>query len=271
MSGCDLRATAEEERFDLRDFSRVREAVLRCDGVIHLGAVSRIVWGERNPALCRSVNIGGMKILAKAILESPNRPWLLFASSREVYGSPARFPCGLESPMNPENVYAETKVESEKIVADLRAAGNAAAVLRLSNVFGATDDHADRVAPAFARAAAFNKILRVEGADNFYDFNSLDDTVDAMEKTVGVLSEGENFLPPLDIVTGRATSLRRLAEIALEAGGGEMMIAPPRGIGAEKFQGDPRPAESALGWRARRSVEESMAELVHAFRKTSHD
>ncbi|MCY4047504.1 MAG: NAD(P)-dependent oxidoreductase [Candidatus Dadabacteria bacterium] len=272
VAGCDLRTKAEEERFDLRDSRRVRDAVWQSDGVVHLGAVSRVIWGEQNPVLCESVNIGGMKNLAMAVLESRRKPWLLLASSREVYGnSPCKNSNGTFQ-INPVNIYAKTKATSELIVADLRTLGVATAVLRLSNVFGTTDDHADRVVPAFARAAAINGILKVEGCDNFFDFNHVNDTVDAIVKTIEILNTGVADLPPLDIVTGRATSLLYLAEMALVTGEGKITVAPSRGVGAEQFQGDPRIAKRILGWRTHESLEESVARLVKDFQGLlSHD
>jgi len=263
--GCDLRADLEDERFDFRDVYRVQSAIENCNGVIHLGAVARVVWGERNPSECRSVNIEGTKALVDAILELKHRPWLLYASSREVYGNPSRLPCGLDSPINPENTYARTKAEAERIVLAARSQGITAASLRFSNVFGSVHDHADRVVPAFARAAADNGVLKLEGPDNFYDFTHLDDTVAAIMLAVGKLEAGVNNLPPLDIVTGRATSLRQLAEIAIAAGRGHIEVAPSRGIGAEKFLGDPLPARKHLGWVAQNPLELMVARLVDDF------
>lgn len=268
--GCDLRADAAAEKFDLRDSRRVHSAIANCDGIIHLGAVSRVVWGEKNPPLCESVNVGGTRILAAAALASPRKPWFLYASSREVYGNPLRLPCGPDSPINPENTYARTKAEAERVVLALRGKKTAVASLRFSNVFGSVNDHVDRVVPAFARAAANDGILRLEGADNFFDFTHLDDTVAAVLRTVDALESGVNDLPPLDIVTGRATSLLQLAKIAMTAGGGQIKNAPSRGIGAEKFQGDPFPAKEHLGWRARQSLEEMVARLVSDFRDLKH-
>lgn len=268
--GCDLRENAENERFDFRDSCRVQSAIKNCDGIIHLGAVSRVVWGEQNPSECRSVNVGGTEALVDAMLESERRPWFLYASSREVYGNPSRLPCGLDSPINPENTYARTKAEAERIVFTTRSQGITVASLRFSNVFGSVHDHLDRVVPAFARAAADNGALRLEGPDNFFDFTHLDDTVAAIMLVVEKLEAGVNNLPPLDIVTGRATSLRQLAEMAIAAGGGSIEIAPSRGIGAEKFQGDPLPAKEYLGWVAQQPLELMIARLVDNFRSLNN-
>ena len=264
--GCDLRAAHSHERFDLRDSSAVRRAMRECDGVIHLGGVSRVVEGERNPELCESVNVGGTRGIVGAAAESPRRPWLLFASSREVYGRPSRLPCAAGTRPDPINAYARSKLAAERAVFGLREKGGTVAALRFSNVFGSADDHPDRVVPAFARAAAGGGVLRLEGPDNVFDFTALEDSVSAARKAVEALRAGHSDLPPLDIVTGRATSLRELAGMALAAGSGETVTAPPRLFDVSRFQGDPGPAARWLGWRAEHRLEERVARLVGDFR-----
>lgn len=266
VAGCDLRAPDPNERFDLSDSNAIRNAIKKCDGVIHLGGVSRVIDGEQNPRLCESVNIDGTHGIAEAIVASPRRPWLVFASSREVYGQPSRLPCGMKTPLNPMNTYARSKLAAEKIVFNLRKKGAKVAVLRFSNVFGSVNDYPDRVIPAFTRAAATGGVLRLEGESNLFDFTVLKDTATAVKMTVDALEFGAADLPPLDIVTGRATSLRELAEMALAAGSGRIVVASPRSFDVAKFQGDPNPAADHLGWRACGRLEEKIAELVGAFR-----
>ncbi|MGI9311579.1 MAG: NAD-dependent epimerase/dehydratase family protein, partial [bacterium] len=99
--GCDLRADCEAERYDFRDAARMRERLAECDGVIHLGALSRVLWGERYPTLCRSINVDGAASILSATAQSPRKPWLIFASSREIYGTPPRLPCAPDTPPNP--------------------------------------------------------------------------------------------------------------------------------------------------------------------------
>lgn len=97
--------TRDGQHLDVRNTSHVAQALAECDGVVHLAAVSRVIWGERDPQLCRSVNIDGTRTLYKAAAASPRRPFVLFASSREVYGRPDRLPATEDMPLKPLNVY----------------------------------------------------------------------------------------------------------------------------------------------------------------------
>ena len=179
VTGLDLRGSEGEEG-DVRDAGRVRDAADGCHGIVHLAAVSRVVWGEREPETCREVNVGGLRnVIAAASAgraESSRRPWVVFASSREVYGQPGRLPVTEDAPLRPINVYGRSKVEGERLVEAARDEGLRAAIVRLSNVYGSTRDHPDRVVPAFARGAVTGSALRVEGADHTFDFTHIDDT-----------------------------------------------------------------------------------------------
>ena len=213
--GCDLRSLCETKKFDLRNADKLRSALAECDGVLHLGALSRVIWGEMHPALCHSINVGGVITLTKVISEMPRKIWLIFASSREIYGTPSKLPCTSDMSPHPENLYAHTKMVGENMVWDMRCRGFCVAVIRLSNVFGTANDYHDRVVPAFAKAAAHGGVLHIRGADSALDFTPLEDAVNAIVRVVQLIDGGVFDLPAIDIVTGRATSLAELAQIAL--------------------------------------------------------
>jgi nucleoside-diphosphate-sugar epimerase len=254
-------------RGDVRDLTAVRDFVNGCVGVVHLAGVSRVVWGERDPDQCRATNVGGTSNVLRAAAEAERRPWLLFASSREVYGEPAALPVSEEAPLCPVNVYGESKVAAERVVLGARGGGLLTGVVRLSNVYGCTRDHADRVVPAFARAAALGGALRVDGPDHLFDFTHVDDAVRGIAAMIERLEAGERALPPIHLLTGRGTTLRELAEIAIAVGrrGAHVVIAPSRDYDVGRFVGNPARAQSLLGWRAVRNVEDGVRDLVAAF------
>ncbi|MCB9678314.1 MAG: NAD-dependent epimerase/dehydratase family protein [Alphaproteobacteria bacterium] len=248
---------------DVRDADAVEARARGCHGVVHLAAVSRVVWAERDPAVCESTNVGG----TVNVLERSGDAWVLFASSREVYGQPTVSPTPESAPLAPLNVYGRAKVAGEQRVLGAREAGRRTAVVRLSNVYGAAPDHADRVVPAFARAAATGGELRVDGLAHAFDFVWLDDAVDGLLRIIGQLAEGA-VLPPLHLVTGQSTTLGALAELAVRCAGtgATVRTAAPRAFDVERFCGDPRLAAEVLGWRATTGIEAGMERMVRAFR-----
>lgn len=255
-------------RGDVRDRERVRRSITGVDGVIHLAAVSRVVWGERDPGLCWSTNVAGLQNVLEACASSPVRPWVIFASSREVYGQPESLPVTEDCPLRPVNVYGRSKVEGERLVDAARRDGLRACTIRLSNVFGSITDHADRVVPAFARAAAFGQELRVDGADNTFDFTHRDDVVRGIVAQVELLASGGQAPPPIHLVSGSPTTLEQLATMAIRiaATGATLRHAPPRDFDVARFFGSLARAEVLLGWRPQIRLEQGLARLIAAFR-----
>ncbi|MCC2099480.1 MAG: NAD(P)-dependent oxidoreductase [Hyphomicrobiales bacterium] len=252
---------------DVRNHDLLKNLASHCDGVIHLAAVSRVVWGQRDPKLCREINVGGTKNLYKAIIENENKPFVLFGSSREVYGNPDKLPVAENHEHNPCNIYGHTKVEGELLTQELGRLGLNACVFRFSNVYGWTGDHADRVIPAFARQAAANGQVRVDGANCVFDFTHVDDVVEGITRAVCLLQEG-NRLPPIHLVSGKGTSLGELASLAdaCSQSGVAIKQSPPRDFDVGKFYGDYSRAREILGWHPSTTLEKGFAKLTEEYR-----
>lgn len=261
--GFDLRASGAE-RGDVRDEAALGRAAEGCTGILHLAAVSRVVWGERDPEGCWATNVSGTRNVIAAALARPEPPWLVFASSREVYGEPETLPVTEDTPLRPVNVYGRSKAEGEALVTDARERGLRAGILRFSNVYGSPSDHPDRVVPAFARAAAFGGRLRVDGGDSTFDFAHLDDTVRGITTLVRLLVSGADVPPPVHLATGVATTLSELAHLAVELAATTATLgeAPARDYDVSRFVGDPSRARAVLGWSPRVPLREGLSRLL---------
>ncbi len=256
---------------DVTDAADLRDSLRDIDGIIHLAAVSRVVEGERNPDLCRRTNAEATRSLLQFARQNARHgaqaPWFILASSREVYGQQATLPVAEDAPLSPRNVYARTKAEGERLTNEARTAGMTTAIVRFANVFGDTLDHADRVVPAFARAAASGGVVRVDGSDCAFDFTHVSDVADGLARVVRRLCDGERTLPPIHFVSGRQTSLGELADLAIKIGDGVKRVeAPARDYDVYRFVGDPRRAEALLDWRATTTLETGFARLAEDYR-----
>lgn len=266
----DVRVSPGRQGFgDVLDALRLARLVQGCSGIVHLAAVSRVAWGERDPDLCWQVNVQGTSNVLRVALLAEPRPWVLFASSREVYGQPSRLPVSEDDPLCPVNVYGHTKAEGERLVEAARGYGLTAAIVRFANVFGSIDDHEDRVVPAFARAAALGLPLTVNGWEHTFDFTPLTDTVDGIVRVVELLDHERRALPPIHLVTGQPTTLGQLAELAVRLAGGHSPIvrAPKRDYDVGRFVGDPRRALELLDWRARTPLADALGRMIAGYRR----
>lgn len=252
---------------DTRNPAALAAAVEGVEGVIHLAAVSRVVWAQRDPQLTQAVNVDALTSLMDIIARQPQSPWLTFASSREVYGEAARLPVAETALLNPLNVYARSKVAGEQMVERAREAGILTNVVRFSNVYGHVADHPDRVVTAFARSAAQGGKLRLEGPENMFDFTHIDDVARGMLTHIEATRVGE-ALPPIHFVTGTGTTLHRLAQVAMRIAHTplEIEIAPSRSYDVARFVGDAERAREILGWKTRIDIESGFTMLAKAFR-----
>jgi nucleoside-diphosphate-sugar epimerase len=248
---------------DVRHEGAVRKALDGVSGVVLLAAVSRVIRAENDPAACISTNVGALRGVLRLCLEQKRRPWVLFASSREVYGDAKRFPVCESAPLQPVNLYARSKVKGEALVRAASEAGLMANIFRLSSVYGCPLDHRDRVTMAFAGAAAWGGRIRLEGRDNTFDFTSVQDVVRGLTQLVKATAAGE-ILPPIHFVSGKGTTLADLARMACEHARRPVITedAPPRAFDVARFVGDPGRAQTFLGWRTSIDIKDGLPALI---------
>jgi nucleoside-diphosphate-sugar epimerase len=260
-------AESAPEFGDITRIGTLRRAIPGCVGVINLAAVSRVLWGEQDPNKCHATNFHGVKNVLQVASEQPSPPWVLFSSSREVYGQPKALPVSENAVLRPLNVYARSKHLAEQELLAVRQRGLQTAIVRLSNVYGCIHDHADRVIPAFALAAAHGKRMRVEGWGHTFDFVHVKDTVRGLLNLVEHLQDGEQDLPPIHLVTGKPTTLGELATLANRIGKNASKIyqAPERDFDVDSFVGNPARAKSVLGWQAEIGIEDGLTRLIADF------
>ena len=138
-------------------------------------------------------------------------------------------------------------------------------------MYGRARDHADRVIPAFLRAAISGAPLRVDGAQCTFDFTHIDDTIRGMVAVVDRLARGQG-LPPVHLVTGRPTTLGDLAALAVALAGGRASITgAPRSFDVARFHGSPERVRKLLGWTPRVVLRDGLERLLRDLRTEADD
>lgn len=242
----------------------LKNSVRGCIGIVHLAGTSRVLFGEKNPKLCLSSNVEGTNNVIEAALESPYKPWIIYASSREVYGQQEILPVCEDACLNPMNIYARSKLVAENKILEANQAGLSTAILRFSNVFGNSFDHHDRVIPAFCRAALRGESLRVEGGENVFDFTFVEDVVRGITNVINILLQRPQALPPIHFTTGRPLTLKEAAHIIIKKAKSSSNLeeATPRSFDVSRFYGNPSRAKNLLNWSAQFSFEEVIEQYL---------
>lgn len=258
---CDIRFIDNPLSF----FSDLIQPIIEeCDGIIHLAAISRVIHGQQYPELCQKVNMEGTKKFLEYYKNLSHKPWLIYGSSREVYGEQELLPVSEDATYNPVNKYAEGKVAIENIVNNLGSSGFNTTILRFSNVYGGLVDHHDRVIPAFCLNALQNETIRIDGKECVFDFTYIDDVVDGILLTVDKMINSKKIDSAIHFTACRGCNLEELANIVLKISGSNSLVEykPPRNFDVSRFYGDFSNAQKLLGWTPKHSLEEGIEKFI---------
>ncbi len=244
---------------------------LEPDGIIHLAAVSRVVWCEEKPEECFSINVGGIRNLLNSISELEERTWLIFSSSREVYGNPGVLPVKESAPLSPVSTYAETKLAGENMVREYPSKlGIKSIILRLSNVYGNERDIPDRVIPKFILNTLRGEKITIYGRGKFFDFTFIDDVVSAI---LGAIKRTEDMKPgeveTYNICTGRPTKLDELPYLISSIAGlnVEVMYKESKDYEVKGYYGDCSKAREHLGFIPEWDIQKGLKHTIERYRQ----
>jgi len=121
---------------DVRDIQTVVQAVKGIDAIIHLAAIVGDPACAENPHLAAEVNRAATRMLVD-VARGHGIYRFLFASTCSVYGA-SDFLMDERAQVAPISLYAETKLDSEKILLDAANANFHPTILRLATLFGAS-------------------------------------------------------------------------------------------------------------------------------------
>ncbi len=119
---------------DIRDPVAMKSAVRGVDGIFHLAAAA----GAFSLKYYRSVNVGGVKTLADAVLDLPNPPKLVHVSSLAAAGPSSEGGVTEQDVCRPVSYYGRTKLEAEDYLREI-SPQMPITILRPPCVFGPGD------------------------------------------------------------------------------------------------------------------------------------
>ncbi|MFX1496466.1 MAG: NAD-dependent epimerase/dehydratase family protein [Promethearchaeota archaeon] len=253
----DIRGNPKD---DVKDLHNLKAKMRDVNGVIHLAAVSRVKLAQENPLECIQTNIGGtINVLEAARHGTNNHPWVIFGSSREVYGESPILPVTEESPRNSINIYGVSKVTGEDMCKIYSSHyGVKARVLRFSNVYTGLKDHLDRVIPKFIIQALNDEDLIINGSGNEqFDFTYIEDTVRGVYLCIQEVLKSNIPFDHYNISSGIPISLRGLADLIIEKtkSNSNIKFVKARSYDVGRFYAMPIKAEKKLGFKTSISLD----------------
>jgi nucleoside-diphosphate-sugar epimerase len=249
--------------YDIRNIDKLRDQVDGVEGIIHLAAVSRVITAQEHPHECFSTNIGGTSnILEVARTRNDDPPWIIFGSSREVFGEPQTFPVTEKSPRIPINAYGLSKITGEHLCETYAKYYNLKIrILRFSNVYTGVNDHLDRVIPKFILQALRDENLYINGSgEERFDFTYISDVIKGIWGCVEEIRTSKSPLDDFNLSIGTPVSLKILAEIIVEKTNSKskIMFNPSRDYDVNHFYASPKKAVEKLGFKPSISIDKGI-------------
>ena len=246
---------------DILDQERLEKTICDIEGVIHLAAVSRVVAGYNNPYTAVVTNVIGTTNILDIIRRKNPSCWMIFGSSREVYGESGQT-VKESDPLRPVNVYGASKSAGEYLSLCYGNNYNLRTfVVRFSNVYGGLNDHPDRVVPRFINQALANSDITVYGGNQVFDFVHLSDAVEGLIKLIQKIINNEKLeYRVFHFLTGKSLSLIELSDKIIKLIDSKSCIKylPKREFDVDTFIGDASATMSTLGWQPKISIDEGL-------------
>lgn len=254
---------------DLRDASRVAEAVRGMDIVFHEAAFVSVPESMEKPQECFDVNVTGTSILFEAARKAGVRRAVI-ASSAAVYGDSTAMPLVEDTPLRQLSPYATSKRVDEKYAQLFTEFfGFDVVALRYFNVYGPRqrpDSMYAAAVPIFIRRILDNKPITIFG-----DGGQSRDLVNVRDVVQANLLASQHPAAPgqiFNVCTGVETRLLDLLDILYE-----LFPNAPRHVHAEPRAGDiyrsigtPKKIMDTLGFKPQVTLADGLHEAVEEMR-----
>ena len=255
---------------DLQDAASI-DAVAReeADWVVHLAAVASSVEAGRDLAVAWAVNAAGTARLVESLASHANAERVVVVSTGEVYGPGEARPRRETDPVRPVSPYAATKAAAE--IAALEAGRRTGLAVMIARAFPHTGpgQTTTYVAPAFLdriRIAQRTGAVAVK-TGNLDPVRELLDVRDVVEAYIALLERGRAG-EVYNVARGEGIAIGELFARLAEAAGVRVLPEPDpsllRTTDVLHLVGDPTKITSETAWAPRRSLDQTLLDLVNA-------
>jgi len=238
------------------------------EAIVHLAAFALVAESVTQPQKYVTNNVTAPRVLLEAALRAQVRRFV-FSSSCATYGHPARIPITEDTPQAPVNPYGKTKLDFERMLAELAPSrGMGVVSLRYFNASGATaergEDHdpeSHLIPNVLAAAMGKREAVEVYGTDYptadgtaIRDYVHVIDIADAHLRALDVKLDSDAPLA-MNLGTGTGRSVREVVEAARRVTGRPVPVAekPRRPGDPPELVAAVARAKTVLGWHAEHS------------------
>ena len=253
----------------------------RIDAVIHFAGLKSVGESNSKPVEYYKNNVCGTISLCEAMERAGCRK-MVFSSSATVYGGQNKSPFNEQCPTSAINPYGQTKLMNERILQDLCISDPRWSVISLryfnpigahpSGIIGEIPSGVPNNLMPYISQVAEGILPELNVFGNDYDTpdgTGVRDYIHVVDLAEGHLSAMEYIMKNdgyevVNLGTGKGTSVLELVAAYEKACGTKIpyRIAPRRKGDIAECYADIKKAESLLGWRALRGIEQMCADSV---------
>lgn len=247
--------------------------------VVHFAALKAVGESVEKPLDYFHNNMGGLVSVCQA-MERHVATKLVFSSSATVYGQPETLPITEDSPLRATNPYGQTKLMGEELLRELERCNSKwnIAYLRYFNPVGAHPSGQigedprgvpNNLMPYVAQVAVGKRAhLNVFGNDydtpdgtGVRDYIHVCDLAEGHVAALRYLDDQQRSLI-VNLGTGQGYSVVEVAQAYERASGKSvpLVYAPRRTGDVAACYADPALAETLMGWKARRGLDDMCAD-----------
>jgi UDP-glucose 4-epimerase len=259
-------------RLDLKDCGTQPEVFKGVKVIFNLAGTVSHIDSMNDPISDVESNVCAQLALLECCRRHAPEARVVFASTRQIYGRPTRFPVDESHALNPVDVNGINKVAAEAYhLLYHRAYGLPTVCLRLTNTYGPgmrIMDARQTFLGVWLRRVIENSAFEVWGGQQLRDFTYIDDAVDSFLIAGWCASAcGHAF----NIGGGPAISLLKLAELLVKVGGSgsyEIREFPPDRLRIDigDYFADDHLFRDLTGWTPTTTLEEGLAETLAYYR-----
>jgi UDP-glucose 4-epimerase len=268
----DIRERVTVAQTDIRDAGRMRELLAGCRYVFNLAGQTSHLVSMLEPLEDLDINCRAQLTLLEGCRAECPDAVLVYAGTRQIYGSPRTLPVDESHPLHPVDVNGVNKMAAEAYhILYHEVYGLKASALRLTNTYGPRmriKDARQTFVGVWLRALLEGRAFEVWGGEQLRDFTYVDDAVDAfLYAAIVPETHGRVF----NIGGDPPVSLLALADMLIAAqGDGRYEIrafpADRKRIDIGDYHADDRLFRAVTGWQPKVRLREGLERSLAYFR-----
>lgn len=261
---------------DIRDPSRVMEAVKDQEIVFHLASLIAIPYSYHAPDSYVQTNVGGtLNVLNACRQVAVER--LIHTSTSEVYGTAQYVPIDEKHPLQGQSPYSATKIGADMLAESFhRSFDLPVTIVRPFNIYGPRQSARAVIPTILSQLFQGNKQIKLGALHPTRDFNFVEDMVSGF---LSLAEADEAIGHVVNVGSGKEISIRDLVGMLLRITGKEAEIVcdeerlRPEKSEVDRLQCDASLARELTGWQPQHTLEEGLEitaqwieEHLHSYR-----